>query len=143
MKKLFALLTASVLFFGYTKAQCLTHVKYSASSMQVLDSTMQQVGSKDVSFVMEVTEKGFTATQDGQDDDAFHGTLKKLTCDWKEPYKNGKIIMICDVHTNNEDIVDADITIEAVDGKITITMHAKEHANEILKLAIDKYDEVK
>ncbi len=129
--------------FAQTNAQCLTHVKYTASKMEMLDSTMTSTGTKDASFIFETTEKGFTGTPDGNDDEALQGTLKKLTCDWKQPYINGKIVMVCDVHNSHEDIVDATITIEAVDGKITIILHANEYPDKIIKLLIDKYEEVK
>jgi hypothetical protein len=88
MKKLLLLLAAPIVFFVSAKAQCLTHVKYTSSKMEMLDSGMNVQDARDVTTTFETTEKGFTATQDG-DDNVFHGTLKSPKCDWKEPFKNG------------------------------------------------------
>jgi hypothetical protein len=40
-------------------------------------------------------------------------------------------------------MTDATMTIEAVDGKITIVLNAKEHAGQLIRLVIDKYEEIK
>jgi len=131
-------------FFTQAKAQCLVHVKYIANKMEIYDSTMTLTSTKDDGqFVFETTEKGFTGTHDGNDEEALHGTLKTLTCNWGKPFIDGKIVMVCDVDDNHEHIDGATITIEAIDKKITILMHAKEYPDRIIKLIIDSYEEVK
>jgi len=109
--------------------------------MQVLDSTMEVKGSQDVTVILELSDKTLEGVKNVID--SLHGTVKTVKCDWKEPYKNGKVVMVCDVHTPDEDLLGVTITIEAVDGKLTILLVAKEHPDELIRLAIDKYEEIK
>lgn len=143
MKQL--LLSLAVLFSisAGVKAQCPVNVKYTAAKMEILDSTMTLQDSKDIVTVFETSEKGFTGTQEGNEDDQLHGALKSAKCDWKEAYVNGKIVMICDITDAHETVENATVTIEAKDGKITIILHAKEYPNRIIRLPVDKYEEVK
>ena len=144
MKQLLLMIAAAVAITSAAKTQCLTHVKYTAGKMEVYDSTMTLTESRDAQFEFETTDKGFTAVPEGNMDDALHGTLKKLTCQWDKPFVNGKIIMLCDVDDNHEHIEGATITIEAIDSKITVTMHApKEYPNRIIRVIVDKYEEIK
>ena len=143
MKKILILVAALFIAIISVKAQCPAHVKYTAGKMEMLDSGMNLVDSKDGATVLETTAKGFSAGQEDHEDDSLFGTLKSVTCNWQEPYKNGKITMVCDVHTNHEDLVGVMVTIEAVNGKITIILHAKEYPDRIIRLPIDKYEEVK
>jgi hypothetical protein len=143
MKQTLLLLAALCLISAGLKAQCPAHVKYTASKMEIYDSTMTLTDSKDVVTTFETTDKGFTGSQEG-DEDVLQGTLKSATCDWKEAYVNGKMVMVCDITDPHETIENAMVTIEAVNGKITITMHAKkEYPNRIIRLPVDKYEEVK
>jgi hypothetical protein len=142
MKNLLLIIVALFTLLATAKSQCLAHIKYTAAKMEMVDSALNVRESKDVTTVFETTEKGFTATQEG-DDNVFKGTLKSLTCDWKELYKNGKMQLICDIQSNNEDLHDVKITVEASDGKISILLDAKEHPGELIRLIVDKYEEVK
>lgn len=144
MKQLLLLvaITGAVMLQG--RAQCLTHVKYYASKMEVLDTTLTLQDTRDEPFSIETRADGFTGIRENEVADSLHGVLQKVTCDWKEPFKNGKITMIADVHSQNgDDLSGATITIEAVEGKINITLRAKERPERVLRLVVDKYEELK
>jgi hypothetical protein len=106
-----------------------------------MDSGMNVKGSQDAPVILVISEKTLEGVKN--DIDSLHGTVKSLKCDWKEPYKNGKVIMVCDIKTPDEDLLDVAITIEAVDGKITILLITKEHPDELIRLLVDKYEEIK
>lgn len=143
MKKIIILTGVLLVAVLNIKAQCLSKVRYTASKMEIVDSAMNVNGSQDAPVTLLISEKGFEGVKGDIGEDSLHGTLKSVTCNWKEPYKNGKIVMVCDVKTPNEDLHDVNITIEAVDGKITILLNAKEHPNELIRLLVDKYEEAK
>lgn len=144
MKHLLLLLTLTVAFMVQGRAQCLTHVKYYASKMQVLDSTLTLQDTREEPFSIETRADGFTGIRENEVADSLHGVLKQVTCNWTEPFKNGKITMRCDVHSQNgDDLSDATITIEAVNGEINVTLRAKERPERVLRLVIDKYEELK
>lgn len=143
MKQLLLLLALTVAFITKGHAQCLTHVKYYASQMEMLDSSFNHQGTKDEPFTIETRPDGFTGIRENEVEDSLHGVLKNVTCNWGEPFKNGKITMVCDVTSKDEDVGEATITIEAIEGKINITLRAKERPERILRLVVDKYEELK
>lgn len=143
MKHLLATIVVAIAFAASGKAQCLTHVKYSASRMQILDSSLTQQGEKEEPFTITTRSDGFTGIRENEVEDSLHGVLKSIDCSgWKEPFKNGTITMVCDVEGQQE-TMNATITIEAIEGKLTITIRAKDRPDRILRLAVDKYEELK
>jgi len=144
MKHLLLLVALTGAFMLQGRAQCLKHVKYYASKMEVLDSTLTLQDTRDEPFTIETRADGFTGIRENDVADSLHGVVKNLTCNWTEPFKNGKITMIADVHSQNgDDLSAATITIEAVEGKISITLRAKERPERVLRLVVDKYEELK
>jgi len=143
MKQLLLLLALTGAFITKGRTQCLTHVKYYASKMEVLDTTLTLLDTKEEPLTFETRADGFTGIRENEVADSLHGTLKTLTCDWKEPFKDGKITMICDVHGGPEDLSNATIIIEAVEGKLTIQLRAKERPEKVIRLVVDKYEELK
>lgn len=143
MKHLLVTILLAIAFAATTKAQCLTHVKYSASRMQILDSSLNQQGEKEEPFTIITRADGFTGIRENEVEDSLHGVLKSIDCSgWKEPFKNGIITMVADIE-GKEETVSGTITIEAIEGKITITMRVKERPDHILRLVVDKYEELK
>lgn len=143
MKHLLLIVIASTAFILNANAQCLAHVKYSASKMEILDTSLALQDTREEPLTFEVRPDGFTGIRENQVEDSLHGVLKSVTCNWKEPFKNGTITMICDVQGAEHDMQDAQITIEAVEGKLTIYLRVKEQADKVIRLPIDKYEEVK
>jgi hypothetical protein len=143
MKHLLLILLAQAALTAATKAQCLTHVKYYASKMEILDTAMTVVDTKEENFTVETRADGFTGIREADIDDSLHGALKTLTCNWNEPFKNGTIKMVCDVQGRDQDMSGATITIEAKDSHIYIYLHAQEQPDKTLRLVVDKYEEVK
>jgi len=143
MKHLLLIIATCTAFVMHAKTQCLTRVKYSASKMEILDTAMNVLETKEESLTFETNPKGFTGIRVEDESDSLHGVLKSLTCDWKEPFKNGKITMVCDVQGKDHDMQDANITIDAEDGKIIILVRAKEQPDKIIRLVVDKYEEIK
>ncbi len=142
MKKLPLLLVTLLIVSTAVKAQCPANVKYTSAKMEMYDSTMKLMGSHDVVTVFETNEKGFTATQQGDEEIVLHGDMKSSKCDWQELNVKGKMVMICDITDPHETVENATVTIEAVDGKLTITMKAKEYADRVMRFVVDKYEPV-
>lgn len=144
MKQLLLLLAITGAFMVQGRTQCLTHVKYYASKMEILDTTLTLQDTRDEPFTVETRADGFTGIRENDVADSLHGVLKTVTCNWTEPFKNGKITMQCDVHSQNgDDLSDATITIEAVEGKLSIILRAKERPERVMRLVVDKYEELK
>jgi len=143
MKNILLVITASIAFLMNAKAQCLTHVKYSAGKMEILDTALNVMDAREQPFTFETYAGGFTGIREEELDDSLHGVLKTVACNWKEPFKNGSITMVCDVRGKDQDMQDAQITIEAVEGKINILLRVKEQPDKVIRLVVDKYEELK
>jgi hypothetical protein len=76
------------------------------------------------------------------DDKALEGTVKEKICDWKEPYKNGKTVYHTTVFLEGASS-NADFTIEAKDGKITLSLDIEVKKERKFMIYIDGYQEIK
>jgi hypothetical protein len=141
MKKMILLASAAIAFSLTVNAQCPTKVLYTLSKMEMLDSGMHVTDTRDITATLETSATGIFIHKSENEGDTMTGTINKATCDWREPYKNGKVVMICDMHDEHEDLKSATMTIEAVDGKITILLNAVEHPEMRLRLQVAKYEE--
>lgn len=135
-------LAAAALTFGLmAKAQCPAKVVYTVSKIEMLDSGLNVQDTKDVNATFLTSPTGILIHKSENQNDDMTGTISKLTCNWAQPYKNGKVVIISDIHDEHEDLVGITITIEAVNGKITKLMHAVEYPDKLIRLLVDKYEE--
>jgi hypothetical protein len=76
------------------------------------------------------------------DQNSLEGTVKEKTCDWKEPFRNGKTVyhttVSIDGRTSN-----AIFTVEAQDRKITLSLDIEDMKDKKFLIYIDRYEEVK
>lgn len=123
------------------KAQCDKPVRLNSSKTYYLNASYQVQGSKDENVIIDITKTTIAITPDGKPDDIISGTIKEMTCDWKVPFKEGKMVIKSDLVDASGDTKDATITIEGVNGKLTVTAEAKEKPGQILRLEIDKFEQ--
>lgn len=76
------------------------------------------------------------------DDKELEGTVAKKSCEWKEPYKNGKTVYNTTAFLDGVS-TSAVFTVEARDGKITLTVEIDARAGRKFVIYIDGYKEVK
>jgi len=143
MKLLLLTIAASMAFFTQAKTQCLTHVKYTAAKMEILDADMNVTDTKEEPLTFETRAGYFTGIREEEITDSIHGQISNVTCNWKEPFKNGKITIECNITGKDNDMGDATVTIEAVEGKINILISAKARPGQIIRVVVDKYEEIK
>ena len=141
MKKLLLLATALLCLHFFSQAQCQKEVAWTSSKTEFLDGSQNVQDTKPDNVVMTVTKTNVKILPNQNEDDAMSGTIKSVTCDWKEPYKNGSMIIQSELSDAHGDVKNATITISAKDGKITILLEAKEFPDRKLRLTVDKYEE--
>ena len=76
------------------------------------------------------------------DDKPLDGTITEKICDWKEPFRNGKSVYHARVFVDEESS-NAIFTVEAKDGKITLSLEIEVRKERRFVIYIDKYEEVK
>jgi len=124
-----------------SKAQCDQHVTWISANSEMIDSSGNIKGSKDVKTVVETSKTEVKISNPGDEGSGMEGTIKEYQCNWKEPFKTGKTIIKTDLVDPHGDVKHAILTIEGKDGKITITAKAEERPDEMIKLIISDHTE--
>ena len=140
MKRLLLILLTSGIATLYTNAQCNNTLQLQSSKTQFLNASNELKGSKDERVVVDITKTSITITPNGNDGEALAGLIKEITCDWKVPFKEGKMVIKSDLSDPSGDVKQATITIEGKDGKITLVAEAKERPDEKIKLEVSSFE---
>ena len=141
MKKMLFLGMTLCLLQLVSQAQCDKPVNWKSSKTEYLDASRNVQGGKDENVVLELSKTNIKLIPNQNEEDALSGTIKEVSCNWKEAFKNGTTVIKSALADAHGDIMDATITIEAKEGKITILLEAKEMPDRKLRLLIDSYEE--
>ena len=141
MKKILFSALALSLAALHSQAQCDKTVELKSSKNYMLDAKYEVQGSRDEKTVVDITKSTITITPNGNTQDALTGTIKESTCDWKVPYKEGKMVIKTDLVDASGDVKDATITIESKNGKTILLAEAKERPDQKMKLDVDTFEE--
>jgi hypothetical protein len=76
------------------------------------------------------------------DDKSLEGTVKEKTCDWKEPFRNGKSVYHTTVSVDGR-TSNATFTVEARDGKVTLSLAIEAMAEKKFLIYLERYKEAK
>ncbi|QEC67568.1 hypothetical protein FRZ67_09790 [Panacibacter ginsenosidivorans] len=141
MKKFFVLIIAFIATGLVSKAQCEGATKWTCTKMKVVDASGNTVHEKEENVIVEVGSKNIEVTPEDQQDH-MTGAVSDYKCQWPEPGKNGKTIVKGEVTDAGGKLRHATITIEGINGKITITLEAPEETTKIV-LDVKSYEAVK
>jgi len=138
-----AILLSILLFVTGLNAisQCDKKVTWYASKGEMYDTSGNLLDTKLDSIFIE-TDPQKISVRFQSDQNALEGTIKEKTCDWKEPFRNGKAVYRAEVSMGGT-ASNASFTIEARDGKITLSVVVEARADRKFLIYIDKYAEVK
>lgn len=122
-------------------SQCDKKVTWYAVKGEMYDANGGLLDTK-LDSIFLVTEPQKITLRIKSDEKDLEGTVTQKSCDWKEPYKNGKTVynttMFIDGVSSS-----AIFTVEAKDGKVILTLEIDARAGRKFIIYIDKYDEVK
>lgn len=121
-------------------SQCNQSLQLSSAKTNFLNASYQSQGSRDEKVVIDITTTTITVTPNGNASDALTGKIKETQCDWKVPFKEGKMIIKTDLVDPSGDSKDATITIEGKNGKITLLAEAKERPDQKMQLEVNKFE---
>jgi len=74
-------------------------------------------------------------------DHTMEGTIDSISCDWKTPYKVGKTVINTSIASPDGRIMNAMVTIEGREGKITLLF--EESPDRRIRITLDKFEEKK
>ena len=124
-----------------SKAQCDGVTKWTCTKMKIVDASGNTVQEKDENVIVLAGSKNIDVAPEDQQDH-MTGVVSDYICQWTEPGKNGKTIVKSDVTDAGGKLRHATITIEGINGKITITLEAPEETTKIV-LDVKSYEVVK
>jgi hypothetical protein len=143
MKKLFFLIGVITLSGANLFAQCEKKVTWTASKGEFLDEAGNLQDTKDVKVFIQTSKQEIILIHSDDESDTLKGKIREITCDWKEPFKNGKITLKADLTERSGDYANSVITIEAKDSHITILLHIEQPDGRKMqiRIPIDSYKE--
>lgn len=137
------ILISFILFVTSLQAisQCDKKVIWYASKGDMFDAHGTRLDTREDSIFLETDPQKITL-RFKSDQNSLEGTVKEKTCDWKEPFRNGKTVyhttVSIDGRTSN-----AIFTVEAQDRKITLSLDIEDMKDKKFLIYIDRYEEVK
>lgn len=138
-----AILLSFLLFATCSQAisQCDKKVTWFASKGDMLGANGDVLDTKIDSIFLE-TEPQKIMLRFKSDQNTLEGTVNEKTCEWKEPFRNGKTVYHATV-TIEGGTSNAIFIVEAKDGKITLLLTIDARAERKFLIYIDRYEEAK
>jgi hypothetical protein len=131
---LFLMIAGSTVAF----AQCDKTVTLTSSKTNHLDENGNVESTKDENAVVTITPTDITIVP-GDEDHKMTGKITSKTCDWKVPFKEGKMVIKSVVSGDDNDEKDITLTIEGKNGKVVLTFEAAGMTKKIQVVA-DKFE---
>jgi hypothetical protein len=139
MKKLFLSLVVLIAAYSASQAQCDKNIRITASQTEYLDSTGNIQRVEPEKSTVEITGKEIVVIP-GSEENMMKGKVRYIECNWKVPFKEGKMVIKTDLERNGESRATT-ITIEGKNGKVTFLAKADDIPNRLIRLSIDKFEE--
>jgi hypothetical protein len=123
-------------------AQCDKKVTWQASKADMFDAKGNLLQSKEGIITVETDPQKITVSFKESPEDGLEGTITEKTCDWKDAFKNGKTVYHTTVYVDGKNS-NAIFTVEAKDGKITISVEIEIMEGRKFVIYVDTFEEVK
>ena len=137
------ILVSFILFVSSLQAisQCDKKVTWYGSKGEMFDTNGTLLDTKVDSIFFETDPQKITL-RFKTDQQSLEGTVMEKTCDWKEPFKNGKTVYHTTVSVDGR-TSNAIFTVEAKDQKITLSLDIKAMEGRKFLIYLDRYEEAK
>ena len=122
-------------------SQCDKKVTWYGSRGDMVDASGSVLDTKIDSIFLE-TDPQKIMLRFKSDQNMLEGTVKEKSCDWKEPFRNGKTVYHANVSIDGNPS-NATFTLEARDGKITLSVDIEIRQGRKFIIYIDRYEEAK
>ncbi|MEP7108455.1 MAG: hypothetical protein ABI760_10745 [Ferruginibacter sp.] len=137
MKRIIVAASLLLLCHTISFAQCKGKLTISASKTEYLDANSVVERTVDENTVIEISNPDIIIKPG---DKTMKATIKSDTCNWKIPFKEGKTILNVTFNDDQGTTMNASITIEGKEGKLTLLLHTEGRPG-IIRVPIDKFEE--
>jgi hypothetical protein len=141
MKKILLPIIAIIGFCVISHAQCDKNIVFASSKTDYLDAhdSLQRSANESVNVAIKKTDITVVINEDA--DTKLTGTGKLISCDWKVPFKEGKMIYKAQLTDVRGDSKNVTLTIEGKDGKATLFVEIETMPDRKMRLIADEFDE--
>ncbi|MBL4674592.1 MAG: hypothetical protein JKY70_00030 [Mucilaginibacter sp.] len=117
-------------------AQCDKTITLTSSETSFLDAQGAVTNTKTEEVKVTITPTDITI--EPGNDPQMTGKITSKTCEWKVPYKEGKMVIKSTI-SGQGDEKHITVTIEGKDGKVTLTFEAEEMKDRKIQVVADKF----
>jgi len=141
MKKIILPIIGLIGFGLVTHAQCGKNIVFASSKTDYLDAhdSLQRSANESVNVAIKKTDITVVINEDAETKLTGTGTL--TSCDWKVPFKEGKMILKAQLTDVRGDSKNVTLTIEGKDGKATLLVEIESMPDRKMRLVADEFDE--
>lgn len=139
MKNLILIFSMVVLCAAASYAQCDKKVKFTSSKTEHLDSGGNLTRTENEDALVQISKSAVIVTVNGEPRGTF--AVKSMTCDWKVPFKEGKMVIKGAMTTDQGDGLTVSLTFEGKDGKVTGYFVAEGQEEDVIKVVANKFEE--
>ena len=123
-------------------AQCEKKIVLNSSKTEYLDASFTVQRTVDEVTVIEIINKEITITPGGSDNQ-MSGTINSDSCNWKTPWKEGKMVLNTTLVDPRGEAQNVKITIEGKEGKISLLAEIVDNPDRKVRVFADKFEEKK
>ena len=124
---------------GAAVAQCGKTVILTSALTEYLDAgyTVQRTVDENSSISIDSSQLIITPG----DQNKMVGAITSSTCNWKQPFKEGKSVIKATFTRDGQQKMNATITIEGKDGKVTLLMDMEQMPDRKIRITANKFEE--
>jgi hypothetical protein len=120
-------------------AQCDKDLRLTSSKTEFLNGLGEVQRAIEEKSVIEITKTQVTITPGSQA--TMKGTIQSHACNWKVPYKEGKSVIQATFTSDQGDTMNATMTIEGKDDRVTVFVDLKEMPDRKIRVTLDTFEE--
>jgi hypothetical protein len=139
MKTIILIVSLLVASSAVSFAQCGKKVMLTTSKTDHLDASGTVTSTVDEKAIVEIDKS--TLTINIIDKNKMTGIIKSDSCNWKTPFKEGKMIIKASVGDDQGEDKNITITIEGKDGKVTLLFEMEGMPDDRIRVTVDKFEE--
>lgn len=128
--------------FGMKAQRGNAKMRYLSNKTEKLDNNKAVKDSRDEKVTVEVTNNVITIAPVNNPAEILTGDVTDVSCLWLEAFVNGKTVIQTTLQNTQQQLKDATITIENLDGQITILVEAAECPCTKTRLQVYRYEEL-
>lgn len=136
------LVLSLILLTSLAQAQCDKVVIWHATRVETIDSTGEILEEKKDIITVLTSKDSILIMRRNDKAGIIRGVFREKDCNWKKAFKNGKSSYRTQIlHHDQTPGAMAKVTIEGIDGELSLILAFDKIPNSKMKLLIDSYDE--